>query len=75
MELVSIRKTLNMHKTIGDTNKQDDPWNANKIYQVKVYDADMNLKYIISAKDAKERSWENFKTMSKWKNQNLKKKE
>ena len=47
MELVSIRKTLNMHKTIGDTNKQDDPWNANKIYQVKVYDADMNLKYII----------------------------
>jgi|TARA_R110002110_G_scaffold57300_1_gene163872 hypothetical protein len=75
MELVSIRKTLNLHKPVGDTKKQNDPWNANKVYQVKVYDAEMNLKYIISAEEAKNMSWENFKKMSKWKHQNFKKKE
>ena len=43
-------------------------WEANRIYEVRIYDADMNLKYIIPEEEAKKRSWESFKKHSKWHN-------
>lgn len=41
-------------------------YDANRIYEVRVYDPYMNLKYIISPEDVKQKSWQNFKNNTKW---------
>ena len=46
--------------------KEKDPWDSNKIYECRVYDAEMNLKYIISPEEAQEKSWANFSKQNIW---------
>ena len=73
MEFFNIRKGMKQYRfkklkpdVLRMLKKERDPWESNRIYEVRVYDPDMNLKYIISPEEVQKRSWANFSKQTKW---------